>query len=58
MQGVVLLLVLAFASTPADASVSLDAQTRNVAFSSRRTHQELFCTSPQSCTLISQTLSG
>jgi hypothetical protein len=51
-----LLLALLLAAAPATAAVSIDAQTRNAAFSSLRTHQELFCTSPQSCSLISQTL--
>jgi len=34
----------------------LDWQTRNVGFSSLRTHQELFCSPPQSCSVFSTTL--
>jgi len=42
-------------AAPVHAGVTLDSQTRNVGFSSLRTHQQLFCSSPQSCSVLSTT---
>jgi hypothetical protein len=48
-------LVFSLAALPAGAAVTLDAQAREVSFDSLRTVTELFCFSPQSCGVISQT---
>src|SRR5262245_58303322 len=50
-----LALASALVAAPVQAAVTLDAQTREIAFDSLRTRTELFCTSPQSCSVISQT---
>jgi hypothetical protein len=42
-------------AAPVHAGVTLDSQTRNAGFSSLRTHQQLFCSSPQSCSVFSTT---
>lgn len=48
-------LALSLTALPIQAAVTLDAQTREVSFDSLRSVTELFCTSPQSCSVISQT---
>jgi hypothetical protein len=44
------------AALPAPAAVQLDAQARDVSFSSLRSHYELFCPTPQSCSVLSSSL--
>ena len=50
---------LALAATllavPVQAAVTLDAQTREISFDSLRTVTQLFCITPQSCSVLSQT---
>jgi hypothetical protein len=52
LHRVLALLALA---PPVEAGVTLDAQTREVAFDSLRTVSELICITPQSCSVLSQT---
>ena len=46
---------LLLTALPVQAAVTLDAQTREVAFDSLRTVTEAICITPQSCSVISQT---
>ncbi|HEX5067809.1 MAG TPA: hypothetical protein VFY49_16940 [Myxococcota bacterium] len=50
-----LALAATLSAVPVQAAVTLDAQTREISFDSLRTRTELFCTSPQSCSVLSQT---
>ena len=49
------LVALLVAALPVHAGVAIDSQTRNAGYSSMHTRQEVFCSSPQSCSVLSTT---
>src|SRR5262252_8017017 len=50
-----LALLALLVAAPVHAEVSIDSQTRNAGYSSTHTRQQLFCSSPQSCSVLSTT---